>query len=725
MKRINVYGWLIVLGLFCNQLQAQETDSFVLSGTVKNVDGTVVGHGYSVVTENQRVKSGWFTEPRTETRGDGTFTTIFLDIFGPKRTKVGDQIVITVTEKATGNLIALTSYTGTVEDVEKLEAGASVLVQGVDTNLLIPDLNLRTAIEEALGKNAGGPITDVELGGLTELSAGFSSISDLTGLQYLTNLTDLSLQNNQISNISVLSNLTNLTSLILSGNPLSAAAAFVIKPLKDGGTDVRHDTIPDLLIPDLNLRTAIEEALGKNAGGPITDVELGGLTELSAGFSSISDLTGLQYLTNLTDLSLRNNQISNISSLSNLTNLTSLDLGYNQISDISSLSNLTNLTVLYLLNNQISDISSLSNLTNLTTLHLLNNQISDISPLVDKIADSGYLNLQNNPLNNTALSTHIPALQTRGITVDYDPPEGQSTFFTEIDQGINLVSVPLNPSQELTARDMLNMMDATLIIHYNREGKYFQGFTSGFPGNGFVIEGDLGYIINARQNRVVKFYGTSWINQPPDERYAAPASLTSDNTWAFMVSVDSGLMTNLNFSVKNQRTGNLAHISQPDSNSAKQAIWADWSRQSVVEVGDLIEIYIHDQFDQKVGTLDHQVSQSDIDQAYVDIQVQPSDILPGKTQLLTNYPNPFNPETWIPYQLNSDAEVSIQIYGVDGNLVRRLEMGYQSAGYYHSQSRSGYWNGKNNNGEQVVSGVYFYQLLAGDYTDTRKMVILK
>jgi len=206
---------------------------------------------------------------------------------------------------------------------------------------------------------------------------------------------------------------------------------------------------------------------------------------------------------------------------------------------------------------------------------------------------------------------------------------------------------------------------------------------------------------------------------------AAPPSPMSNNPWAFMVAVDSGLMTNLNFSVTNQRTGNQAHISQPDSNSATQAIWADWSRQSVVEVGDLIEISIQDPYQQTVGRLNHQITQTDIDQAYVDIPVQPSDILPGKTQLLTNYPNPFNPETWIPYQLNSDSEVSIHIYGVDGNLVRRLDMGYQSAGYYHSQSRSGYWDGKNNIGEQVVSGVYFYTIQAGEFTDTRKMLLMK
>ena len=303
--------------------------------------------------------------------------------------------------------------------------------------------------------------------------------------------------------------------------------------------------------------------------------------------------------------------------------------------------------------------------------------------------------------------------------------DAKSTFYLQVAKGINFLSLPLKPQNPVYTRDMLENLNATLVIRYNYQDGYFQGYTKRFPENGFEIEGGQGYIINAKETQIVPFSGVAWENQPPENIPTAPSNLVEGNTWAFMVSVDPSSMTHLNFSVKNQRTGNLAGISKQEQHSAKQAIWADWSRQSVVEVGDLIEISIHDQYQQKVGTLDHQVFQSDIDQAYVDIQVQPSDILPGKTQLLTNYPNPFNPETWIPYQLNSDAAVSIQIYGVDGNLVRRLEMGYQSAGYYHSQSRSGYWDGKNNQGEQVVSGIYFYQLLAGDYTDTRKMVILK
>ena len=96
-----------------------------------------------------------------------------------------------------------------------------------------------------------------------------------------------------------------------------------------------------------------------------------------------------------------------------------------------------------------------------------------------------------------------------------------------------------------------------------------------------------------------------------------------------------------------------------------------------------------------------------------------------ETALLPNYPNPFNPETWIPYQLSEAADVSIAIYAVNGKLVRMLDLGYQSVGYYDSRSRAAYWDGRNALGELVASGVYFYTLTAGDFTATRRMLILK
>ena len=95
------------------------------------------------------------------------------------------------------------------------------------------------------------------------------------------------------------------------------------------------------------------------------------------------------------------------------------------------------------------------------------------------------------------------------------------------------------------------------------------------------------------------------------------------------------------------------------------------------------------------------------------------------TALLSNYPNPFNPETWIPYRLSDPAEVTVSIYSVDGRLVRRLELGQMPAGVYSDKERAAYWDGRNAQGEPVASGVYFYTLSAGDFKATRKMVIRK
>ena len=95
------------------------------------------------------------------------------------------------------------------------------------------------------------------------------------------------------------------------------------------------------------------------------------------------------------------------------------------------------------------------------------------------------------------------------------------------------------------------------------------------------------------------------------------------------------------------------------------------------------------------------------------------------TALLANYPNPFNPETWIPYQLSEPAEVSVSIYSVDGKLVRTLELGQVPSGVYSDKERAAYWDGRNAAGEPVASGVYFYTLRAGDFSATRKMVIRK
>ena len=100
-------------------------------------------------------------------------------------------------------------------------------------------------------------------------------------------------------------------------------------------------------------------------------------------------------------------------------------------------------------------------------------------------------------------------------------------------------------------------------------------------------------------------------------------------------------------------------------------------------------------------------------------------LIPERTALLANYPNPFNPETWIPYQLSEPADVTLTIYDMNGRIVRRLTIGHQTAGVYQSRTRAAYWDGRNQQGESVASGLYFYTLTSDNFTATRKMLILK
>ena len=99
--------------------------------------------------------------------------------------------------------------------------------------------------------------------------------------------------------------------------------------------------------------------------------------------------------------------------------------------------------------------------------------------------------------------------------------------------------------------------------------------------------------------------------------------------------------------------------------------------------------------------------------------------IPSETKLLLNYPNPFNPETWIPYQLAKATDVTVIIHSMNGSLIRTIELGHQAAGTYKSKNQAAYWDGRNEFGEQVASGLYFYTLTAGDFSATGKMLVRK
>ena len=114
-----------------------------------------------------------------------------------------------------------------------------------------------------------------------------------------------------------------------------------------------------------------------------------------------------------------------------------------------------------------------------------------------------------------------------------------------------------------------------------------------------------------------------------------------------------------------------------------------------------------------------------LDGLKIDGKFESWDIPADHTALLQNYPNPFNPETWIPYQLKEASEVTIRIYSSLGELVREFDLGHKSAGFYADRDRALYWDGKNKSGEEVSSGVYFYNIQTDGFSAVRKMTISK
>ena len=321
---------------------------------------------------------------------------------------------------------------------------------GSTTTVIIPDANLRAAIETALRKASGAPITRAEMASLTRLEASDSDIRDLIGLEFatgltslilsgnyipdltplsgLTNLTSLILADNNISDLTPLSGLTNLTLLILSGNlfsdisplsgltnltslnlsyniisditPLSGLTSLTFLSLYDGIIIrdrlalSRLSNLSEADIPDANLRAAIKIAMGKGSDDPITGFEMGFLSELEAPNSNIRDLTGLELATGLTILNLGTERVGESY------------VNSNHISDFSPLSGLINLERLALGGNSISDLSvlsgALSSLIRLERLYLDNNSISDVSAL------SGLTRLELLYLDNNSISDLSP-----------------------------------------------------------------------------------------------------------------------------------------------------------------------------------------------------------------------------------------------------------------------------------------------------------------------------
>ncbi len=512
---------------------------------------------------------------------------------------------------------------------------------------------------------------------------------------------------------------------------------------------------PAVDIPDLNLRAAVKTTLGKAEGDPITPSEMAILARLEARDANIRNLTGLEHATNLKDLRLdRNaisdisvlagltaltglgldeNSISDISALAGLTNLTNLLIGGNNISDISVLAGLTNLRGLSLYNNNISDISAVTKLTDLTRLWLDGNNISDISPLVANtgLGVGGEVYLRRwNPLSYHSIHTHIPALRSRGVTVEFDNRPHPALLKISGDNQKGAAFAQLSQPFVVEAQDENGSALAgisvtfavttgggtlsTTITRTDTNGRAQSTLTLGPNlGTNTVQVSAAGIAVPAT------FHAVSDTEAPP-----ITADVNSDGSvnvldLILIASELGNAGTNLVVDVNGDGVVSILDLILV-AGMFEGAAAAPSAQPQVPETLTAVEVE---------GWLTDaralQVKDPIMKRGFLVLEQLLAALTPRETELLSNYPNPFNPETWIPYRLSEDAFVTLTIYDSSGQVVRSLDVGHRIAAAYENRSKAIHWDGRNDLGEQVASGIYFYTLTAGDFSATRRMVILK
>ena len=526
----------------------------------------------------------------------------------------------------------------------------------------------------------------------------------------------------------------------------------------------RHQiaTAQTVHIPDPNLRASLESALGKDAGADITQVEIASLESLDAFESGILDLTGLEFAINLTGLHLGLNQISDVAPLKNLTKLTVLDLHRNSyisdvlplkgltnltwlslrgniISNVLPLKNLTKLTYLHIGYNRISDTTPFSVLTNLTFLNLDENRISDVKPLKtlknliylalddNKISDVSTLSVLTNlkflNLNDNKTITNILPLSVLTKLTFLDLHGNQVSDLTPLKNMTNMTNLRLQENHIYDISPLKGMTKLTrLILHDNH--------ISDFSPIAGVIE------------NLIEYDDSNQTELPPHLRPVVQPFNLADVNRDGVVNITDMVLVASNFY-------GFDRVALVEAN-----IYPDVNSDGVVDIIDLLIVA------SEIGTSDKaapilannlvQISnltaenlelwiwhakQFDFKEPYMQKGItvlehllkllRTVEVLPKGTALLQNYPNPFNPDTWIPYQLAKPAKVNITIYSADGKLVRSLELGQLSIGIYRDKSRAAYWDGRNDFGESVASGPYFYTFTAGNFTAIGKMIIQK
>ena len=306
----------------------------------------------------------------------------------------------------------------------------------------------------------------------------------------------------------------------------------------------------------------------------------------------------------------------------------------------------------------------------------------------------------------------------------------------DLTEGLNLIGLPIDAGVGNVTKLVTQLEDNTdLIISFDTIDYKFVFYNEAVAATDIDITGDLGLIVKAKETQSYTLVGQPWSNPPAG---SAPAAdfVSASASFATPVLVVDGIIThevtgaalnNLSVTVQNLSTGiSITDSTGSSSGVGRFAISLVNISDYVAKVGDVLELNVVSQNGNfKVEPIQYTLSTTDIELGRVALGNLIANVIPSRTELLNNFPNPFNPETWIPFKLAKTADVVINIYDVYGHLMQKIDLGHLPAGLYSAKAKAAYWDGTNAFGERVASGVYFYNLQAGKFSATRRMVILK
>ena len=382
------------------------------------------------------------------------------------------------------------------------------------------------------------------------------------------------------------------------------------------------------------------------------------------------------------------------------------------------------------------DVEGLDTIGDLKTK--IGNGLTDA--IVHDTASGNWLSREDDMEITAGLGILLVMSEEASVTFEGQPWGGGAATLS-LGVGLNLVGLGVNDSRVTNVSDIIGLFPAgaiaSITVSTGDAAMPFDQVTSAADTGDRPVVGDTAYLVSVPGPSApapVALIGTGWSNGDAATAPIALAGYNVDGQTAVLdvsgavVDEITGLASEgFRVKVKNLSTkASLTRVSAAEIVDGYNMTFVDLKVGNAARIGDVLEISA-DSPNPLIGVkpMRHVVTVDDVKNSRVMLENLIAYEIPAETALLRNYPNPFNPETWIPYHLSEDADVSLTIYDVNGALVRTIDVGHQIAAKYDTRSKAVYWDGRNQFGEQVASGIYFYSLSAGDFSATRKMVILK